>query len=59
MALSHEQGRQIVEMALRRHRKGLPPLGTLHNGQKPTETKAELLAEISRKAATLRANKPE
>ncbi len=51
MALSHEQGRQIVEMALRRHRKSLPPLGTLHNGQKPTETKAELLAEISRKAA--------
>ena len=58
MALSHEQGKQVVEMALRRKREGLKPLGTLHHGGKPTESKDQLLAEISRKATNLRANKP-
>ena len=38
-------------------REGLPPLGTLHNGSRPPETKEQALANLSALAAKLKAKK--
>ncbi len=59
MALSHEKGKRVIEMVLRRSREGLKPLGTLHDGRAPQGTKGQALRDLANLSAKLRSNKPQ
>ena len=57
MGLTHEKGKRVIEMVIRRNREGLKPLGTLHNGSQAQGTKEQALRDLSNQSAKLKAKK--